>query len=77
MKQFDFGQSSLQQNFVPALWSDEDRRLIQYHFMEQESRAHGGAVEVRTSTHLHRDRIMQMNCARVAGTISKFRILAV
>ena len=40
MKQFEFRQSSSQQNFVPALPSDEHRNLIQRCVMKQKSRVH-------------------------------------
>ena len=40
MKQFEFRQSSSQQNSVPALSSDEHRHLIQRHIVKEESRVH-------------------------------------
>jgi hypothetical protein len=72
MEQFDFYQSSSQQNSVPVLSSDEHRHLIQCHIMEQKIACalRAGGAEAQTSIHFtSRLRYAKEFTARAAGTI--------
>src|SRR5438132_12612060 len=73
MEQFEFRQNSSQQNFLPALSSDEQRQLIQCHITEQESRVHCG---LRPKLNEHTCSIETVICKCIYRTSSGHDITA-